>query len=45
MLKFGLEIRKGYWEIKGYTLVIVYSMSEIENFEMEPEARGTSGWI
>jgi len=24
VLKFGLEIRKGYWEIKGYTLVIVY---------------------
>ena len=42
VLKFDCEIPRGFGEIKVYTFGI--SMGEVENFEMEPEVRGTSGW-
>ena len=45
VLKFDCETPRRFGEIKVYTFGVAISMGEFENFEMEPEVRGTSGWI
>jgi len=46
VLIFDWEIPRGFGEITVYTFGISYfNMGEVENFEMEPEVRGTSGWV
>jgi len=45
VLILDCEIPRGFGEIKVYTFGIRYFNGEVENFEMEPEVRGTSGWV